>query len=342
MTYLPQSLELLTLLRQEHIRTLENTSGSALLLVGRQINIFREMLNQAPEPQTAPVLTKFVALTLLKVGACLELTHRFALEYFLRFRNANVALIMTANEQDLTDNHCFALIGPMNVDDGLIMTDERLIDKKFYIPIKDFLNRQKNDAVIADPLLDFADAANGPCRPLIDYCNRHNIAKVIGVVSYSESILPVAAEIKANAERMAGEIFCAVIPGHKSDEVPDARDLQKSLIDLMKKFKLSPDNSGNTAARGQALRRAAMAGTIEDLSVLLSSGIDINAQDENPEKRNTALHLALIHQKLNNAIYLMTQGAKVYITNAEGKTIADLVQQLPSGPGQNLLRALIF
>ena len=57
-------------------------------------------------------MTATVATTLLKVGACLELTQRFALEYIIKTNQQDVSLIFTGKHgapQD--DNHLFIIIG---------------------------------------------------------------------------------------------------------------------------------------------------------------------------------------------------------------------------------------
>lgn len=69
-----------------------------------------------------------------------------------------------------------------------------------------------------------------------------------------------------------------------------------------------------------ALRRAAAAGNIEDLEALLSiRGLDINAQDDTPNKQYTALHWAAMRNHLNAYKLLIKVGANPEIKNASGK-----------------------
>jgi len=86
MINLDHSKELLTFLRQENIRTPENTSGDEYKQVKEKIGLLRGILLNEATSNLAPGLTRCAALTLLKVAACQDLTQRFALEFFLRFR----------------------------------------------------------------------------------------------------------------------------------------------------------------------------------------------------------------------------------------------------------------
>lgn len=205
-----QAMQLLTLLRDEGICNPENTSGSKLSETCVKLRILRPLIQHAASQYQAPGLTGSVALTLLKVGACQELVHRFAVEYFLRFKKATVSIIYTANANISGPNHCFNLIGEVVADDELIVgrNPGPLItsDKKFFIPIKEFLDRQKEDAALADPLLDFTDSVKGPCVALLNYCNRNKITHVIGVRKYIEIFVEHAEEIKANAVLLSNSL----------------------------------------------------------------------------------------------------------------------------------------
>jgi hypothetical protein len=323
MINLDHSRELLTLLRQENIRTPENTSGDECRRVEEKIGLLRQILLSEAKSNPAPGLTRCAALTLLKVAACQDLTQRFALEYFLRFRSAPVSLVFAADENDLSKNHCFAIVGQSTFNEGLIVSGGKIVEKKFYIPVSDFLNRQQKDSVVADPLLDFTETAQGACTPLLNYCSRHHITHIVGIAPYSERIVGVADQIKANAVGLAVKYATYGVRA------------------VLQKFKLNPDELRSVAVKEQALRRAAMAGTTEDLFVLLSTGINIDAQDEKPIKRNTALHLALVNQQYDNAEYLMNRGARIDIPNADGVTAQDLIEQLSPGPHQDKLSSLI-
>ena len=323
MINLDHSKELLTFLRQENIRTPENTSGDEYKQVKEKIGLLRGILLNEATSNLAPGLTRCAALTLLKVAACQDLTQRFALEFFLRFRSAPVSLVFAANENDLSKNHCFAIVGKPTFNEGLIVRGSKSVEKKFYIPIREFLNQQQKDSVVADPLLDFTEAAKESCTPVLDYCSRHHITHIIGIAPYSEGIVGVADQIKANAVGLAVKYATYEVRA------------------VLQKFKLNPDELRSVAVKEQALRRAAMAGTTEDLFVLMSFGINIDAQDENPLKRNTALHLALVNQQYDNAEYLMNRGGRVDIPNADGVTAKDLIERFAPGPLRDKLISLI-
>lgn len=97
----------------------------------------------------------------------------------------------------------------------------------------------------------------------------------------------------------------------------------KKLEATLLKFKLPVTQ--DKSVLNQALRRAAMCGTHEDLSVLFSFAADVNARDENPEKMHTALHWALLEKKFLNASTLIYSGAKICIKSAKGITPLDLI-----------------
>ena len=337
---LERSREILTSLRQEGIRTLENTSDAESKELAARINFLRDLLLRAWDERPSPILTRCAALTMMKVSACHELAQRFALEYFVRFKEANVSLVCAASEEDVAENHCFLLVGRAVVNKELMVSEGPIAEKKYHVPIREFFARQRADTVIVDPLTDFAGVANGPCTNVVSYCDRHKITKVFGISTYAESILPVAEQVKANAQKLA-DIYMSGRKSRESHQSQDGRSSQDLLIGLMQKFKLDPTELGKKPVREQALRRAVMFGTPEDVGILLLTGIDINAQDDNPAKKHTALHLALINQRFDHAKYLIGLGARIDIPNADGVIAKDLIRRLGSGSAQDELRGLL-
>lgn len=99
----------------------------------------------------------------------------------------------------------------------------------------------------------------------------------------------------------------------------------KAREEILHKFKLS--GASDKKALEQALRRAAMSGNGDDIELVLSMGADVNAQDENPQKRNTAIHWAIQENKISNAVVLLTSGARIDIPNAKGETATTLILQ---------------
>ena len=59
------------------------------------------------------------------------------------------------------------------------------------------------------------------------------------------------------------------------------------------------------------------------MEILLTAVKDINAQDDNPKSRRTALHWAAIKGHMSIFDLLIAKGAKVDIKDAEGKTALD-------------------
>jgi hypothetical protein len=86
----------------------------------------------------------------------------------------------------------------------------------------------------------------------------------------------------------------------------------------------------------QALRRSVVFGDQEDLTLLLSFGANINGQDNNPKKRLTSLHLALLETKscdesskeesFVKATRLIYAGAKIDIKDANNRTPLDIIK----------------
>ena len=80
---------------------------------------------------------------------------------------------------------------------------------------------------------------------------------------------------------------------------------------LLEKYKSTNKN--------QALRRAASLGQLNDVKTLvLECGADINAQDDNPSSRRTALHLAYMNSQQLVIEWLIAHGADEQIKDANG------------------------
>jgi ankyrin repeat protein len=80
----------------------------------------------------------------------------------------------------------------------------------------------------------------------------------------------------------------------------------------------------------KALRRAAaMTNDKNDLAILLKEkNTDIDSQDEVANKGYTALHLAIIHGKTENALFLLKNNAKYIIIDRQNKTVLDYIIEL--------------
>lgn len=323
MNYLEQTTQILKSLESEYILNPENTPSAEQKEFNLKLQSLREYIPTIlPKTMPAPGMTTSVVLTLLKVGACQELTQRVALEYFLRFKKANFSVIFTANIHDMIySNHCFGLVG------GAVAKDELFIgrgnnpctvpSKDHFIPLKQFLSQQKENAVIIDPLLNFTCDVHSSCEPLLEYCKKYNIEYITGIREFSQLAADNAETINSNAKFVSDQL----------NKEKNKLDLDTSLTRTLEKFKLDPNKKHDKAIREQALRRAAMCGTTQDLLILLSSDVDINSQDTNLSKKNTALHLSLIHKKFDNAKFLMNRGAKLDILNANNLTVKDLIEQ---------------
>lgn len=93
----------------------------------------------------------------------------------------------------------------------------------------------------------------------------------------------------------------------------------KSQYELLQSFK--GKNEDSVPSLDQALRRAARFGAVDDLDQLLSLGANINAQDD--KQQLTALHIAVMFNKNDNAKFLLSRFAKDKIKDANDKTPYD-------------------
>lgn len=119
------------------------------------------------------------------------------------------------------------------------------------------------------------------------------------------------------------DLKCRIVNFVKS--TIEAYEAQKKRI-ILEKFniKLTTDKK----AINQALRRAIVfEDTYDDFFVLLSLGADVNAQDDNPTKRFTPLHLAIRENKTSFAMTLLQAGARIDVADAAGITVSQLIIQ---------------
>jgi hypothetical protein len=101
---------------------------------------------------------------------------------------------------------------------------------------------------------------------------------------------------------------------------------EEALRKLTEKFCMGDELSGKALLQ-RAYRRAARTGTVSDLETLAKHDFNIDAQDDNPEMKNTALQWAIITNNVLNAVHIIKQGARLNIQNAQGRTAHDLIQQ---------------
>ena len=211
--YLRRAKIILQSLTEEQIQTPDRCVDKCDTAI--KLGVVREKAMALAEDYLAPGLTSNVAITLLKVAACRELAQRFALEYILLFKQANVNLIFLGNPKTLDqggDNHVFVLLGSTLASDELFVGRAAgpvlLAEQKHYLPLNHFLKQQDTESILVDPLLDFAESVQDSCVRLRDYCERHHITDVVGIRSYETSfgIIENAALIKENARSVASKI----------------------------------------------------------------------------------------------------------------------------------------
>lgn len=330
---LEQAHIILDVLKKEDIKTPENASSMEI----RHLSPLRQIVDAHVKAKFcfAPGFTSQIALTLLKMGACSELTHRFVLEYLSHFQSNDVSLVFTANGSNLHDNHVFCLIGCLVADEALMVgrgsTPSMSADRQDWERIEDFLGQQHPESVLADPLLYCAYTTSSECKKFFEYVHQHQITHVIGIRHFPDGIVEHIEAIRSNAMLIAQSI--------------QSRDTSTDLLTKCKQFKVILSDEAIVAGNikpsvEQVFRRAAVSGTVNDINYFVLAGVNQDAQDDKVG-RHTALHQALLHKKYANAIWLIRLGARTDIKNAEGVTARDLIEQLPQGQQRDQLLALL-
>ncbi|GEM_PF-2421963 len=123
------------------------------------------------------------------------------------------------------------------------------------------------------------------------------------------------------------------------DKVATSRlETTRSLESVLQRYRTKTEPHLPTAET--ALRRASACGSVEDISVLLNRGAEIDAQDSNKTKLRTALHWAILKGEVQAAEVLIHSGARWDIPDAEGRSATDLIRESESEELQLLLHAL--
>lgn len=119
----------------------------------------------------------------------------------------------------------------------------------------------------------------------------------------------------------------------KVDHLPEI-EIQYKRLSYLTTAKVADNYAGYC----QGLRKYSVASTTNFEKYLsLFPEVDINAQDTNPKKKYTALHLILIKGKLNNAKILIKRNARLDIKSVDGKTAFEMICQSKEKKVQALL-----
>lgn len=320
--------QILALMRAEHIATSEKGTEEEKKYTTRMINVYRDYIRKLDVPPDLPKgLTSCVAITLLKVGGCLEHMQRFALEFLSGDQEDDVNLIFTSNLNNPEyDNHCFGIVGRVKAKEGLIVGKGNgpatIAYEKFYIPLEQFLAEQPKENVVVDPFFDCVSESDEKYLSQVSFFKERHITHVVAVRTYSHSIsLQLLQRIKEAA------VAIAEYTKKLESKAPAKLEYLKTsaaLIKVLEKSGLDPEKKDSQEVRQQAFRRMAGWGTPIDLHVLFQTGIDINAQDINPKKKNTALHIAYAEKNQDNIKFLLSKKCRTDITNAQGITADQL------------------
>lgn len=125
-------------------------------------------------------------------------------------------------------------------------------------------------------------------------------------------------KLKTEISQFVGKAIEQALLLEKNENI-NLDDEQKSnrLIDLITKYEL---NVVSESTKETALRRAAAKGNSEDLAFLISIGVNINAQDSNPNNSKTALHWAVLNKQEQCIKLLLQHHAKIDIPDAKKYT----------------------
>lgn len=203
-----KALIVLESLKKEKICSDQDKRGfSKLLSVARTVTAQHiAKLGMIP-----PGLTASVAITLLKVGLCQELSQRFILEYAINFKEQNINLIFLSNPVSChtKEDHMLVMIG------DAIATDDLFIGRSAAAVslaesgqlFTEFLTSNKA-AVFADPLLDCAGTSEQGLEPLFEYCQKYNLTHIVGIRSFKSipKFVETAVTVKSNAIQIAGYV----------------------------------------------------------------------------------------------------------------------------------------
>ena len=137
------------------------------------------------------------------------------------------------------------------------------------------------------------------------------------------------------------QALCAEVVAAKDDQTLKAEVVKLFRNVLLQPFKLATEAALPTAEK--ALRRAASVGLTQYVKwIVREFGAEIiSMPDDNPAKKNTALHLALIGGHAECARLLVALGANLDVANASGQTprqlmaapVAPVVQAVFHGAG---------
>jgi WD40 repeat protein len=101
--------------------------------------------------------------------------------------------------------------------------------------------------------------------------------------------------------------------------IASSKDNVDPLVEIVKKYRI-PDQSQRSLEK--ALRQAAHNNQVNDIAILVREVSNINAQDENPLRRKTALHLAVEKGFIDCVKLLLTAGVRTDIVDAQGNNAA--------------------
>lgn len=316
---LQNAKDILDIINNEKICSSQDTSEQRTTL-----RILRELTGKFANDSKyiMPGMTANVASTLLKVGLCQELSQRYALEYIIKYKVKNVSLIFTSSLpiNDQSKNHLFVYIGNVNAPDRLFLgrNIHSIMQVETNQPIETFF-ANNSTGVFADPLLNCAGNSKEELANLFDYFNTYKITHVIGIKYFedNERLVENAPGVKQNAALVAEQVKPYI--SFAQSNLPFINENQNEMNKLVKKYSLG-DISQTSLEKG--MRNAATNNQLEDLKLFTKYVKNINATDNNPLVKRTALHWAAF--KGHKACYdwLLNHGATDSI-DAKGKKAHD-------------------
>jgi hypothetical protein len=334
---------ILTVLKEERICSSNDEKGFS-----QQLKAIRVLTQKLADTQRilAPGLTACVASTLLKVGLGQELAQRFVLEYCIKYKEKNLALIFLGNPTDPRKNHVLIIVGKVVVPDNLVIGADgaqvEICPEKNNQKFLDFLQANKENVVV-DPLLNCSGISHEGIATL-KHCQKNGIDYVVGVRNYSQTpnLVENASAIKSNAAALAqtcAALLSLKLPSQSaaaaaSPPSGDSKDEKGGFhsavfskpaalpqIDqkVLDRHSLK-DTTSESLEKG--LRSAASNNKLNDLKIFILHVKNIDAQDNNPEKKYTALHLAVMKGHVAIIKELLQNKARTDIQDAHHKTAA--------------------
>ena len=148
---------------------------------------------------------------------------------------------------------------------------------------------------------------------------------LVAALTKQPSFIPLPNAIPARTEKQ--KVINVETHDHQTAVLPTFEKMKKDK-QILKRYQLDRDTG--LPSPETALRRAAAVGATEDVAHLCQWVTNLNATDDNPSLRRTALHWAAFNKHIAVIELLKSKGAKADLPDATGKTANDYTATLHS------------